>query len=67
MVRELHTSEDILLIARWIEGAQRYYLQKFVDSGNILKRGLSSYSKETMKNLKNLVLPLLPSVELRGV
>ena len=67
VVRELHTSEDILLIAQWIEGAQRYYLQKFVDSGNILKRGLSSYSKVTMKNLKNLVLPLLPSVELRGV
>ena len=67
VVREFHTSEDILLIAQWIEGASHYYLQKFVDSGNIVKRGLSSYSKETMQDFKNLVRPLIPSVELRGV
>lgn len=67
VVREFHTSEDILAIARWIEGAQRYYLQSFVDSGNVLTSGLNGYSKEDMQHFKNLVRPLVPSVELREI
>lgn len=67
VVREFHTSGDILSIARWIEGARGYYLQSFVDSGNVLTSGLNGYSKEDMQHFKNLVRPLVPSVELRGI
>lgn len=67
VVRELHDSDDIVAIAQWIKGAQHYYLQGFEDSGDTLKSGLSAYSKKTMQHFKNLVHPLIPSVELRGV
>ncbi len=67
VVREFHTSEDILSIAHWIKGTKRYYLQSFVDSGDVLESGLSSYSKEEMQHFQDLVRPLIPSVELRGV
>ncbi len=67
VVREFHTSEDILGIARWIAGAGSYYLQTFVDSGDVLKSGLSGYSKEEMQYFQKLVRPFVPSVELRGI
>jgi pyruvate formate lyase activating enzyme len=67
VVRELHTSKDILAIAQWIKGAERYYLQSFVDSGDVMESGLSGYSKEDMQSFQELVRTLIPSVELRGV
>ncbi|MBP5209460.1 MAG: anaerobic ribonucleoside-triphosphate reductase activating protein, partial [Clostridia bacterium] len=36
VVRELHTPADMEAIGRWIAGAERYYLQVFRDSGEIL-------------------------------
>ena len=33
---ELHTPQDIGVIARWIRGAKRYYLQNFKDSGDLV-------------------------------
>lgn len=35
-VREFHTAEDFLAIGRWLEGAPRYFIQNFVDSGNLV-------------------------------
>lgn len=67
VVRELHTSKNILSMAQWIKGAERYYLQSFVDSGDVLESGLSGYSREDMQTFQELVRPLIPSVELRGI
>ena len=36
VVAEYHTPEDIGEIARWLSGAPRYFLQPFVDSGNLI-------------------------------
>ena len=36
VVEEYHTPEDIGEIARWLSGAPRYFLQPFVDSGNLI-------------------------------
>lgn len=36
VVAEYHTPEDIGEIARWLAGAPRYFLQPFVDSGNLI-------------------------------
>ena len=48
MTAELHTVEDIAAIADWIQGAPAYYLQNFVDSGDLVGQGMSSVSKETL-------------------
>ena len=37
VVQELHRRSDFESIGRWIEGAQHYYLQQFVDSGDIIR------------------------------
>jgi len=67
VVRQLHTSKDLLAIAQWIKGAEHYYLQNFVDSGDVLESGLSGFSREEMQAFQELIRPIIPSVELRGI
>ncbi|MBC3898722.1 anaerobic ribonucleoside-triphosphate reductase activating protein [Acetobacterium malicum] len=67
VVRQLHTSKDMLAIAQWLKGAEHYYLQNFVDSGDILESGLSGFSREEMQDFQELIRPIIPSVELRGI
>ena len=67
VVRELHTKEDIEDIAKWLSGARRYYLQKYVDSGDILLEGYSAYSDSEMHELIAISRKHIPHAILRGV
>ena len=87
VVKEFHTGDDLLSIARWISGvnrhevsdasplkvseersgAEKYFLQKFVDSDGVKQKGLHCYSDEEMQQLAEIVKAVLPTVELRGV
>ena len=40
LVRELHTEEDIRSIGRWLAGDESYFLQSFLDSGDLLSSNL---------------------------
>ena len=63
----LHSPEDIREIGRWICGARRYFLQPFVDSGNLLGSGISAMEKPELEALLSAVKPYIPAAELRGV
>ena len=65
--KELHTPDDFAKIGQWIKGAKRYYIQSFVDSGDIILEGLNPLDLQGLKALLGAVLPYVPSVELRGV
>ncbi len=52
VVREFHTEDDLLDLAVQIRGAQRYYLQSFVDGPEVLQAGLRGYGREEMEELK---------------
>lgn len=67
VVRELHTVEDIRALAARIRGAKRYFLQSFVDSGDLLSAGLSAVSKETLIAMRDAARELVPATETRGV
>lgn len=67
VVREYHTLSDIEKIAKWISGAKRYYLQNFVDSGDLIKNGLSAVDKETLDSMKKVCEWHIKSTETRGV
>ena len=67
VVRELHSKERIAQLAKEIAGAERFFLQTFTDSGDLIGEGLSAYSAEEMKELLSLIKPDLPSAELRGI
>lgn len=67
VVREFHKRDDFAEIGRWLKGAGRYYLQSFVDSGDVLCPGLRGYSKEIMEQALAVVREYIPNAALRGV
>lgn len=67
LVREFHTTADLLEIARWLKGAKRYFLQNFVDSGGLIQSGLHGFSPQEMRDFAASIRPFLAEVSLRGV
>ncbi len=61
-----HTAADVEAIARWLEGAPRYYLQTFVDSGHLIGGGMNPFTPEEMQGLAALARPYFGTVEVRG-
>lgn len=66
-VRELHTPEDFRRIGARISGAQRYFIQCFKDSDNILSPGLSAPTQDQLKEFLAAAREHVPAAELRGV
>ena len=67
LVDELHEPEDFAAIGRWIAGTERYFIQGFVDSGDILAGSLHAASPEKAKACLEAVRPYVPNAQLRGV
>ncbi|MBQ1371775.1 MAG: anaerobic ribonucleoside-triphosphate reductase activating protein [Oscillospiraceae bacterium] len=67
LVDELHTPEDFTAIGQWIAGAERYFIQGFVDSGDILAAGLHAASAEKAKLCLEAARPFVPNAQLRGI
>ena len=67
VVGELHTEADFEEIGQWLAGAKRYFLQGFVDSGDLIAAGLHAASKAQMERFAAAARKNIPSVELRGV
>lgn len=67
VVKEFHTIEDIRAIGQWVQGAPRYFLQQFVDSGNLITPGLHPVSEEELQNLSLAAQPWFGQVSIRGI
>ena len=67
VTEQLHTEEDMQAIGQWLRGDSPYYLQMYVDSGHVLRGGLSAPSEEKMKEYRRILLPFLPRTQLRGL
>lgn len=55
VVKEFHDEKDILDIAEWIRGAKKYYLQKFVDSEDLICPDCTGYENSDMEKLVNRI------------
>jgi len=66
-VKELLNPEDFYDMAKLIDGAGAYFIQNFVDSGDIIKENLHPFSKEELGEAKKFAEKVLPFVSLRGV
>lgn len=64
---ELHTVEDIEKIAEWIKGAPRYFLQNFVDSGNLIGENFSAHKRDVLLKMKEIASNTISCVEVRGI
>lgn len=67
VVKELHSAEDFQKIGPWISGCPNYYLQNFVDSGNVLEDGFSGCTKEELLAFSEIVKPFVGQAAIRGI
>ena len=67
VVKQFHTVEDIRAAAEWISGAKRYFLQNFVDSGELICGDVCGVDKETMLKMKSAAADFVPQTEIRGI
>ena len=66
-VRGIHTDADFAAIGRWIGDVPAYFIQRFVDSGQLLGSGFDAFTPEEMERLLATVRVHVPSAQLRGV
>ena len=62
-----HEQEDFAAIGRWLKGAKRYFIQNFVDSGDLLSSGMEPLTEDEMKACQMAVQQYIPNTQLRGM
>ena len=68
LVKGLHTEDSLREALSLITGAERYYLQRFTDSGDLIApEGLSAFSYEEMRAFLKIAQEVIPTAALRGV
>ena len=67
VIKEYHTREDMHSIGIWIQGAMKYFLQSYKNSGDIISPGLNSHSAQTLQEYISILSPYINQVSLRGV
>lgn len=65
-VKGIHEVNDFCEIGKWLRAEDPYFIQTFVDSGNLLGSGCSAFDEEEMQTILSAVKPYLPRAELRG-
>lgn len=66
VVKQFHDEDSFKGIAELIKGAEKYYLQGFVDRETVPYAGLEGYTKEEMEKFLDIVSPYVKSAEIRG-
>ena len=67
VVAELHKAEDFDGIGKMIEGAKAYFLQSFVDSGDLIGEGMTAPTKEALEEYLKIAQKYVPAAQIRGV
>lgn len=65
-VKGIHEGNDFCEIGKWLKAEDPYFIQTFVDSGNLLGNGCSAFDEHEMQAILEAVKPYLPKATLRG-
>ena len=65
VAKPLFSKGDFVEIGKMIKGAKRYYLQGFLDSGDIVGEGISAYSEDEMRAFLGEILPFVSNSQIR--
>lgn len=67
VVKHYHSKESFEEIGKWLAGTERYFLQNFVDSGDLIGKNTRGCSEEEMKEFLTTVQKYIPGAKLRGM
>ena len=66
LIEEFHTEADIEKIGELIKGANKMFLQKFVERDSCIQKGLHEVSKENAIKFQKMLQKSIKNVNLRG-
>lgn len=66
-VKGIHLVSDFKEIGQWIEGARSYFIQQFINSGDLISDGLDAFSKDETQKLLAAVRKFVPNASARGI
>ncbi len=67
VVNEYHTTQDIEAIGSWIKGAKNYFLQNFVNSGDLICAELSAVDPSDLYKMQQIVESFVVNTAIRGI
>jgi len=67
-VKELTSPKDFMIIGSWLEGAEKYFLQGYIDSGDVIApEGLRGYTRAELEPIAANLRPHIKLVGIRGL
>ncbi len=66
-VKGIHTTQDFVEIGEWLSGAKRYFIQQFIDSGDLIKDGFSAFSESETDTFLAAVGKSIKNAKIRGI
>ncbi len=67
VTENFHTVDDIEKLAEWIQGTKYYFLQNFVDSGQLIDNTCKGVSKAIMYEMLEKTKKYVPDAQIRGI
>ena len=67
VTENFHTIDDIENLAEWIQGTKNYFLQNFVDSGQLIDNTCKGVSKAVMYEMLEKAKKYIPNTQIRGI
>ena len=67
VTKNFHSTQDFESIGQWLAGTEKYYLQNFVDSGDLINQKIRGCEEKEMNTFLETVQKYIPSAKLRGI
>ena len=67
VTKNFHTAKRFEEIGKWLQGADRYFLQSFVDSGDLISSYVVGCDSKEMNEFLSIVKDYIPNSKLRGI
>ncbi len=67
VTKNFHNAKRFEEIGRWIAGSEKYFLQSFVDSGDLIAENIEGCDEKEMKEFLSIVKPYIPTTKIRGI
>ena len=67
VIHPYHTEDDFEQIGKWLAGKEKFFLQSFVDSGNLVGQGVYGATKEEMIAFRDKLKLYVENAQIRGI
>lgn len=66
-VKGLHIVSDFAKIGEWIQNARHYFVQQYIDSGDLIKGGFEPFDRQETEEILAAVRKFVPNAQIRGL